>query len=379
MVKISVIIPIYNDGKYLRQCLNSISNQSLKDIEIICINDGSTDDTSDILREYADNDKRIIIINQKNQGSAIARNNGLDIAKGEYIGFLDSDDMYINEKSLEILYKTARKYDAEMVSGNLKFLTKKRKIIHNHHYDKKTFYYFSQYCEISPDEYGIPYYFTKNIFRADLLEDIRFPELLRDEDPLFLSKILTKVDRIYGVPIDFYAYMVPTSDKSDTYEKKYRSIWQYKQCIDLLNEYKLFKTSDKYMNNLILFLNNKVDVEFYDIVCEVFYEREDYFKNYKDEYESFKKANILNKILVENTQEYYLKAKAELGLAYKSLEEYKIEYFKTQLKIKEKEYREELSKNNKLKTEFEREKSFNKEVLNSKSWKMMNKLRKIRG
>ena len=377
MVKISVIIPVYNDEKYLRQCLDSISSQSLKDIEIICINE-STDDSSDILSEYADKDNRIIILNRKNQGSAIARNSGLSIAKGEYIGFLDADDMYIDEKSLEILYDTARKYNAEMVSGNLKFLTEKRKIIHNHHYEK-TFTYFNEYCEISPDEYGIPCYFYKNIFRADLLEDIRFHELLRGTDRLFLSQILAKADIIYGVPIDFYAHMVPTSDKTETYEKKYHYILQYRQCIDLLNENELFNTSEKYMDYFIFILNNTVDVEYYDIVCEVFSEPENYFKNYKEEYESFKKANILNKILVENTPEYYLKTKAELGLAHESLDEYKTDYFKTQLEIKETEYQEELAKNNRLKKEFEREKSFNDEVLNSKSWKMMNKLRKIRG
>ena len=94
MVKISVIIPVYNNEKYLKECLDSVCHQTLTDIEIICINDGSSDGSLNILNEYSKDD-RIIVIDQTNQGPAIARNRGLDIAKGEYIGFLDSDDIYI--------------------------------------------------------------------------------------------------------------------------------------------------------------------------------------------------------------------------------------------------------------------------------------------
>jgi glycosyltransferase involved in cell wall biosynthesis len=122
MVKISVIIPVYNDEKFLGECLDSVSNQTLDDIEIICINDGSTDSSLEILNEYS-TDKRITIITQTNQGSAIARNKGLDIAQGEYIGFLDADDIYINKQSLEIMFDAAKKHDASMISANLKFLT----------------------------------------------------------------------------------------------------------------------------------------------------------------------------------------------------------------------------------------------------------------
>ena len=90
--KISVIIPVYNSEKYLNECINSIINQSLKEIEIICINDGSYDNSLNILNYYKKIDNRIIIINQKNKGVNSARNSGLKIAKGEFILFFDSDD-----------------------------------------------------------------------------------------------------------------------------------------------------------------------------------------------------------------------------------------------------------------------------------------------
>lgn len=379
MVKISVIIPIHNNEKYLNECLTSVFNQTLEDIEIICINDGSTDNSLKILNEY-DNDDRIIILNQPNQGSAIARNNGLDIACGEYIGFLDADDIYINSKSLEMMYKAAEKYGADMISANLSFLTQKREIIPNPHYDKGTFYYFNRECEILPDEYGIPFYFSKNIFKADLIKNIRFPNLQRGEDPIYLSNILTKIDKIYGIPIDFYGYMVPTSfDKLDTYTKKYHYICQYKQCFDLLNKSKLYKTSDKYVHNLMVYLDGNIDVEVYDIICDVFGSDMDYFKNYKEEYSAFKKDNILNKILVENTQEYYLKAKKELNLKEDSLTEYKKELFKSKFNESEDEYIRLSYKNDILKEELESEKSFNEKITNSTLWKLMNRLRKIRG
>lgn len=377
MVKISVIIPVYNNEKYLKECLDSVCTQTLADIEVICINDGSTDSSLDILNEYS-KDGRVVVIDQKNQGPSIARNMGLDIAKGEYIAFLDADDIYIGNDSLEMMYNAARKHDADMVSANLSFLTPKREVIPNPHYDRGTFYYFDEECEINPDDYGIPFYFTKNLYHADLVKDIRFPNLLKGEDPVFLSEILSKVERIHGVPVDFYGYMVPMSfDKLDSYDKKYHYICQYRQCIDMLNESELFKTSDKYMHNLILYLDGNVDVEVYDIVCDVFDEM--YFENYETEYEAFRKSNILNKILAENTQEYYLKAKNELGLNPDSLTEYKKDHFKSQLDSKEDEYARLLSENERLEKEYEKEKSFNDKVKGSKSWKVMNKFRKMRG
>ena len=92
MAKVSIIIPVYNVESYLRRCLDSVVNQTLKDIEIILVNDGSTDGSLAICEEYAKNDDRIKIITRKNGGLSAARNTGLDNATSEYIGFIDSDD-----------------------------------------------------------------------------------------------------------------------------------------------------------------------------------------------------------------------------------------------------------------------------------------------
>jgi glycosyltransferase involved in cell wall biosynthesis len=105
--RISIIIPIYNVNKYLRECLDSIINQTLKTIEIICVNDGSTDNSLEIIKEYI-YDNRIIIINKNNSGYGDSMNQGLNIASGEYIGIVESDD-YVDIYMFENLYKITKK------------------------------------------------------------------------------------------------------------------------------------------------------------------------------------------------------------------------------------------------------------------------------
>ena len=123
MIKVSVIVPIYNVENYLKKCLDSIINQTLKDIEIICINDCSTDSSKDIVLEYIQKDKRIKLINhEENQGLGFARNTGFDNSSAEYISFIDSDD-FISNDYIEHLYDTAVKYNADIVfTNNMKVL-----------------------------------------------------------------------------------------------------------------------------------------------------------------------------------------------------------------------------------------------------------------
>ncbi|OEJ14713.1 glycosyl transferase family 2 [Brachyspira hampsonii] len=111
---VSIIIPVYNVSKYLYTCLDSAVNQTYKDLEIICINDGSTDDSLEILKEYAYKDNRIIIIDKKNAGVSAARNDGIEKSNGEYIFFMDSDD-YIDNDFIEVFYNNAKKNNSDLV------------------------------------------------------------------------------------------------------------------------------------------------------------------------------------------------------------------------------------------------------------------------
>lgn len=111
--KISVIIPIYNVEAFLERCLNTVCGQSYKNLEIILVDDGSSDNCLKICKEFADKDDRIKVIHQSNQGVSAARNTGLDMATGDYIAFVDSDD-YIHTEMYERLYSLLKKYDADM-------------------------------------------------------------------------------------------------------------------------------------------------------------------------------------------------------------------------------------------------------------------------
>ena len=114
---ISILVPIYNVERYLRQCLDSICRQTLQDIEIICINDGSTDSSLDIIKEFADQDARIIIIDKPNSGYGDSMNQGLKTARGKYIGIVESDD-WVDQEAFKSLYLLAEAYDVEVVRAN---------------------------------------------------------------------------------------------------------------------------------------------------------------------------------------------------------------------------------------------------------------------
>ena len=122
---ISIIIPIFNSEKYLTSCLNNVINQTLKNIEILCIDDGSQDKSINILTKYAELDKRIIIFTQNNKGSGIARNVGIKNSRGKYISFMDSDDLYPDNYTLELMYKKAIMNNANICGGAIRSFREK--------------------------------------------------------------------------------------------------------------------------------------------------------------------------------------------------------------------------------------------------------------
>ena len=197
--KVSVIIPVYNVEPYLRRCLDSLANQTLKDIEIICINDCSPDNSLSILKEYAEKDERINIIDFKeNQGVSVARNTGIEIAKGEYIGFVDPDD-YVDLDFYEKLHKKAKETDADMVKAGQK--RKKVGWI-------KEYPYFV--CKNKSKYYDILNH-TCYIYRVNFLKkyQINYPKGIKfSEDTVFLAKTLFYSNKIEIVDNVFYHYIL---------------------------------------------------------------------------------------------------------------------------------------------------------------------------
>ena len=203
MVSVSVVIPVYNVEKYLNECMDSIVNQTLSDIEIICINDGSTDNSLDILQEYASCDDRIIIFNQKNQGHAVATNKGIDMAQGEYLFLMDSDDILklnaleltyneISEKKVDfVLFKSLNYddqkdeyYESENFSMNNIF-----EVVGNEIFD------YNDIKELMFNACVTPW--SKLYSREFIIrENIRFPEGLIFDDNVFFYESLLKAKRI---------------------------------------------------------------------------------------------------------------------------------------------------------------------------------------
>jgi len=212
--KISVIIPVYNVEKYLSRCLDSVTNQTLKDIEIICINDGSTDKSLTILKKYASKDKRIEIIDLKeNVGAGEVKNKGLKIVKGQYLGFVDSDD-YIDLDFYEKLYQKAIETGADIVKTELITVetdgTKKKNNLNNFIKEKSKFYF--------------SYEYTSAIYKSSVIFDnkIIFPtELIVGEDVVFLHKTVLKAKIIEVINNTNYYYVRRLNSlNTQTYDKE---------------------------------------------------------------------------------------------------------------------------------------------------------------
>ena len=208
--KVSIIIPIYNVEKYLRECLDSVINQTLKDIEIICVDDGSTDNSLSILREYAQKDNRIIVVNQKNQGAAVARNSGIKIAKGEYVCFIDSDDYYPANDVLEILYKNAIENGVLICGGELAKFTNDDLVLKQKFSSARRGFIFEKDGLIRYIDYQYDCGFYRFIYNREFLikNNIYFPNYRRFEDPPFMVKAMIEADLLYVVHKIVCAYRV---------------------------------------------------------------------------------------------------------------------------------------------------------------------------
>lgn len=206
MPKVSIIVPVYNVEKYLRKCLDSLINQTLKDIEIICVNDGSKDNSPKILEEYAKIDNRIVVINQENSGQSVARNKGIGIAKGEYIGFVDSDD-WLDLDFFEKLYSSAIKNNADIALGGIIRVTgiKKKKSLK---FEK----------EITTDNTNLKFelcdipeksYVWNKIYKTEKVKEIglEFENGIFYEDCIFTPQALFYLGKIVTVPNTYYYYL----------------------------------------------------------------------------------------------------------------------------------------------------------------------------
>ncbi len=228
---ISVIVPVYNVESYLGECLDSIQNQVYTNFEVILIDDGSTDASLQICNEYAQKDKRFIVISQENKGVSSARNKGLSVAKGEYISFMDSDDT-VHPSYLQVLYNNIKIENADMSVckwiGSDQIPPKDKTEIQVWN-QKKTFYEYFVNHRMDGSVYA-------KLYKRDCVADISFDENLRiGEDQIFVIQVIERCNKIVFQDISLYTYLIrSTSAMKSTLDSRYwdsvyRAEWLVKE------------------------------------------------------------------------------------------------------------------------------------------------------
>lgn len=249
-VKISVIIPVYNSEKYITQCIDSILSQSMKEIEIICVDDCSQDNSYEILKQYALLDKRVIVKrNSICRGAAISRNKGIEIARGRYIAYVDSDDYVLSSNMLKDLYYKALDMDLDILffgykesihdcEGDIIFRWQKcyPKVV-------KGKDFFCQSIE-SNNVTATPWI---AIYQNDFLKqsEVKFTENLINEDTLYFYEVLMKADRVSSIEDCYYMYIRRENSVSLSKENIQRNIWSMSYIIDRIVNYNMVEKDNR--------------------------------------------------------------------------------------------------------------------------------------
>lgn len=242
---ISIIVPVYNSEEYLEKCIESILNQTFKSFELILVNDGSTDSSKEICDKYRDMDKRVITIHKQNEGQASARNYGLEIAQGEYIGFVDSDD-WIEINMFEVLYNACIKEDADISIMGLRELN-----------ESKTYYFEYIPKSIELNEILKRAYPWNKLFKRSLFinHELKFTSGRYYEDLELIPKLFIESKKNAIVSKIGYNYLKRSDSTTNTKDKKILDLlWAYTEIKKYLiskNYYRQyeeeFKKSIKYL------------------------------------------------------------------------------------------------------------------------------------
>ena len=265
-MKISVIIPVYNTEKYLKECLNSILAQTLKDIEIICVDDGSTDSCPKILDKYSQKDSRIKIIRQKNQGAGNSRNNALKKATGEFVAFLDSDDAYPSNDVLECLYNAAKQNHVLICGGGFSNFTDNINQTTMNYDERLDGYLFEKDGLINYRDYQFDYGYHRFIYNRNFLLDhkIFYPDYRRFQDPPFFVKAMLTAQKFYALHKTTYAHRLEHEHPRWSARKTHdllKGIFDnmklaHTQHLEKLNKYSFYRFEENYPR-IENFLNKK--------------------------------------------------------------------------------------------------------------------------
>lgn len=251
MPRLSIIVPIYNVEKYLSRCIESILNQTFKDFELILVNDGSTDNCKEICEKYKRMDSRIIVANKKNGGLSSARNLGIDISKGDYIGFVDSDD-FIDVHMYEILLNTINSYDSDIVICDYykvnEYDIKKYEKMKSNNKDIKieNINNIDAIERIITRDIKIVVAWNK-IYKRSLFDNLRYKEGVICEDEFLAHRIFYKCNKVSIINQKLYYYIQRKGSiiNSPFSPKDFDKIYAIKDRVDFLNEKKITNLIDK--------------------------------------------------------------------------------------------------------------------------------------
>ncbi len=207
MYKVSVVVPVYNKEDYVGECLESILSQTLGDIEVLCINDGSTDGSLSVLNKFSETHRNVVVIDQPNRGVGASRNTGIDRASGVFIAFMDPDDLYPDKKVLEDLYTAAESSGLPIVGGSFSSFRPDGAEVSVFRGDNSG-YTFSQDGPVDYADYQFDYGFQRFIYSRDFIIEhgLRFPNYIRFQDPPFFTAALSAAGRFYALSRVTYRY-----------------------------------------------------------------------------------------------------------------------------------------------------------------------------
>ncbi len=243
MIKVSVIVPVYNVEKYLRKCLDSLVNQTLKDIEIIIVNDGSKDHSDIIIEEYSNKYSHITAFKKENGGLSSARNFGIERATGEYIAFVDSDD-WVESEMYEKMYLKAKEHDFDLIMCDFKEIHENETKVYTCHLDHDLF------TKEDIQKHMIDYYPSawNKLYKRSLFKNLQFKEGVWFEDVEFGYRLLPYVHSIGIVNNPFYNYLIRKGSITSTVDPRiYHYIDNWNGILDF---YKFHHLYERYENEL---------------------------------------------------------------------------------------------------------------------------------
>ena len=222
IINVSVVIPVYNAEKFLRACLDSATGQTLRETEILCIDDGSTDNSAAVVAQYMEIDPRIRLIRQENSGSGAARNRGIRAAQGKYIAFLDADDYYPEAETLEKLYRAAVQHDVRICGGSFSVVWPDGKVVTRFDSERYWGYTFEKDGLWEYRDYQFDFGYHRFLYRRDFLLKNRlfFPDYLRYQDPPFFVRAMTAAGSFYALRDVSYRYRIGTGTRGITVSRK---------------------------------------------------------------------------------------------------------------------------------------------------------------